>query len=196
MSYATLVELKAAIDIADTADDTNLQRALDAATEWIDQHTGRVFTLDASDTTRVFYPGRDGVLTVPDLVTVTSIKTDTRGDRSFNTTLVAADYQLMPLDGPPYQSIRIWPQSSDSFAFDRQVQIVGKFGYTISGAAPIAVKQACLLLATRYFKRAEAPFGILQTVDLGQFTRISKEDPDVISLLEPYRITGSAWVAV
>ena len=195
-AYCSLSDLKAYMSISDSASDAPLQRTLDAASRWIDQHTGRVFSLDATDTTRLFYPGRDGMLTVPDLVSIASIKTDTTGNRTYGTTLTTSDYQVMPLDGPPYQSIRIWPQSSDSFAYDRQVQIIGKFGYTVGGAAPAEVQQANLILATRLFKRAEAPFGILQTIDLGQFTRISKEDPDVISLLAPYRVTSGAWVAV
>ena len=195
-SYATLSDLKNYIGITDVASDAQLLRVLEAASQWIDQHTGRVFALDAADTTRLFYPNADGTLAVPDLATVTSIKTDSRGDRTYATTLTTTDYELYPLDGPPYQSVRIWPTSSRSFADGRQVQIVGKFGYTVGGAAPYAVQQACVILAARYYKRAEAPFGILQTTDLGQYTRISKEDPDVISLLAPYRVTGSSWVVV
>lgn len=195
-SLVTLQVLKRAIDIEDGADDDNLQRALDAATSWITDYTGRTFDVDATDTTRLFYPNADGTVSVPDLVSITSLKTDTTGNRSYATTLAATDYELLPLDGPPYDTIRSWPQSSKSFAAGRQVQIVGKFGNEPGGSVPAAVQQACLILATRFYKRREAPFGILQTVDLGQFTRISKEDPDVISLLAPYKVTGGAWVVV
>lgn len=193
-SYSTLSDLKAYLSITDVNSDQQLLRVLEAASLWIDSYTGRVFAKDAADTTRTFYPNNDGTVSVPDLVSVTSLKTDSQGNHGFNTTLtVNTDYELLPLDGPPYDTVRIWPTSSKSFAPGRLVQIVGKFGYAVGTGAPAAVQQACLILAARYFKRAEAPFGILQTVDLGQFTRISKEDPDVISLLAPYRVS---WVAV
>jgi hypothetical protein len=80
------------------------------------------------------------------------------------------------------------------------VQVVGKFGYVENGHPPTAVTLACMILANRYRGRKDAPFGILGATDLGQFERISKEDPDVISLLQPYiAATGSrggSWVLV
>jgi gp6-like head-tail connector protein len=43
MSYVTLAEFKAAVEITDTADDADIQRALDAAYDWINHYTGRTF---------------------------------------------------------------------------------------------------------------------------------------------------------
>jgi len=197
MPYASLIEFRLAMDLGlDDGDEPSLIRALDSATDWIDSYTGRVFTLDSVDTTRYFYPDRQGVVSVPDLVTVTSIALDTAINRTYATTLTASDYELRPLDGPPYQSIVMWPYSSRAFIASEQVKIVGKFGYEVDGEAPKAVKQACIILASRHYKRREAPFGILQSTDLGTFSRISKEDPDVVSLLSPYRLTGASWVLV
>lgn len=190
MPYATTAELKAVLGITDTASDTILARALDAASRWIDNKTGRKFTLDASDTTKLLYPRADGTLDVIDLVTIVSIKTDTRGDRTYATTLATTDYIATPsqnADGETrYQRISIWPTSSKSFNPARLVQVIGKFGYVVGGATPGDITQACLILASRYFHRKDAPFGILGMADMGQFERISKEDPDVIGLLEPY----------
>jgi hypothetical protein len=181
----------------DDGDETSLIRALDSATQWIDSYTGRVFTLDTADTTRYFYPDRQGIVNVPDLATVTSIALDTAGNRTYSTTLIASEYELRPIDGPPYQEIVMWPiGTSHAFISTERVKVVGKFGYTVDGLPPAAVKQACIILASRHYKRREAPFGILQSSDLGTFSRISKEDPDVVSLLSPYRLTGSSWVLV
>lgn len=197
MTYVTLAAFKEYIGETGASHDGALQRALDAAESWINDYTGRTFALDASDTTREFYPNSDGTLSVPDLVTATSIKSDSAGDKSYSTTFATTDYELLPLDGPPYQTVRIWPTSSKSFAQGRLVQIIGKFGDTVGSAAPVSVQQAELILASRFYHRKDAPFGILQSVDLGQFTRISKEDPDVITLLEPFKVTGAAgWVVV
>lgn len=190
-SYAHLTTLKHALSIGDDNDDPTLQRSLDAATGWIDQHTGRTFG-DAVTATKLFYPSDDGRLDVVDLLTVTTLKVDSRGDRSYATTLAATDYELLPPNETPKQQVRLWPTSSKSFGPGRLVQIAGTWGY---GSVPAQVEQACLILATRYYKRHEAPFGILGQADLGQFERISKEDPDVISLLAPYTRTR-AWVLV
>lgn len=193
MAYVELERLKESLAIEDTDSDDVLRRSLDAATTWIDNYTGRTFTLDAEDTTRYFYPNREGIVDLPDLVTVTSIKLDTVGDRTYSTTLAAAEYEFRPIDGPPFTEVRMWPTSSRAFISTERVQIVGTFGWP---SVPKPVEQACLILASRYYKRGEAPFGVLQNTDLGQYTRISKEDPDVVSLLGPYRVTGSSWVLV
>jgi hypothetical protein len=196
VSIASLHELKAWLEITDDDDDFKLQLALDSATDWITNHTGRTFVL--AEATRTYLADDLGQVEVVDLVTVTSVKTDTSGNRTFATTLSASDYELLPRNESRYQRIRIWPTSSQSFGQGRLVQVVGEFGYVENDRPPAAVKQACLILATRYFKRDDAPFGILSATDIGQFERLSKEDPDVISLLAPYRAAGesAAWVMV
>lgn len=193
MAYVEIERLKESMGIEDTDADDLLRRSLDAATSWIDSYTGRVFTLDATAVEREFYPESDGTLTVPDVQTITSVEIDRLGNLTYDTTLATTDYELLPLTGPPYQQIKIWPTSSHAFTSGYRVRVTGTFGYA---SVPKAVEQACLILASRYYKRGEAPFGVLQATDLGQYTRISKEDPDVVSLLAPYRITGASWVIV
>ena len=51
---------------------------------------------------------------------------------------------------------------------------------------PDAIERAALLLATRYFKRKDAPFGVLGTPELG-FMRVTAKDPEIRALLNPYR---------
>jgi hypothetical protein len=193
--YAGLQELKQALQITDAASDVDLERALEAGARYIDNYCGRTFSLQAAQT-REYYPQDTERLNVVDLVSVTSITVDTVGDRSYSTTLLTTDYELWPLDGPPYQEVRIWPLSrTRSFSPGRRVRVVGTFGVTVGGAPPVEVRQANLLLAARYYKRGEAPFGVLAAVDLGQFERISKDDPDVVALLGKWRLTNN-WVAV
>jgi hypothetical protein len=193
--YASLPELKQQLAIADEANDVDLERALESASRWIEGYTGRVFTLQTAQT-RYYYPQDAERVDVVDLVAVTTLSVDSVGDRTYSTSLAASDYELWPLDGPPYDQIRIWPLSSSrSFSPGRRVRVVGSFGCVVDGAAPVAVKQACLILAGRYYVRKDAPFGVLSAVDLGQFERISKEDPDVVSLLGPWRL-NAAWILV
>jgi hypothetical protein len=194
--YVSLIELKQVLAVEDAASDVDLERALEAASRYVESYCGRTFAL-ATAQTKDYYPDSAERVQVVDLVSVTSIAVDTSGTRTYSTVLSASDYELWPLDGPPYQEVRMWPlATTHSFSPGRRVRIVGTFGAAVDGGAPVEVRQAVLLLASRYFKRArEAPFGILQSTDLGQFTRLSGNDPDVVALLNPWRLVGN-WVAV
>ena len=206
----SLNELKQQLDIdgADDDNDVDLQRALDAAAAAIDNACGRTFRLSSADETKLYYPNTAWVLDVIDLVSVTSVKVDTDGDRTYATTLATTDYELLPYNEARYQQLRIWPTSSHTFSPGWLAQVVGRFGYVegadvsdpdpanwIPGTAPWPVKQANLLLGARYYKRREAPFGILSAADIGAFARLAREDPDVASLLQFYSLNTS-WVAV
>lgn len=53
---------------------------------------------------------------------------------------------------------------------------------TVQLSTPVAapIRQALYLQAERWFKRRDAPFGVLGAADFGQFVRMqSKLDPDV-----------------
>jgi hypothetical protein len=194
--YASLIELKQVLAVEDAASDVDLERALEAASRYVESYCGRTFSL-ATAQTKDYYPDSAERVQVVDLIAVTSIAVDTSGTRTYSTVLTTSDYELWPLDGPPYREIRMWPlATTHSFSPGRRVRVVGSFGATVDGAPPVEVKQAVLLLASRYYKRArEAPFGVLQSTDLGQFTRLSGNDPDVVALLARWRHTMS-WVAV
>jgi hypothetical protein len=193
-SYVHIDEFQSALGITDDVGIDNLDRALDAAVGWVEHHCGRTFGLQAAQT-REFYPRTDGTVDVVDLVSVTSIKTDTSGNRTFATTLTTSDYILLPRNGTRYQRVQIWPQSSRGFSPTTLVQIVGSFGYVEGGQVPPAVKQAVIFLANRWHKRPDAPFGILGSTELGQFERLSAKDYDVLMALEPYRLSDD-WILV
>ena len=59
---------------------------------------------------------------------------------------------------------------------------MGTFGWS---AVPDAVEQACILQAARYFKRADSPMGVAGFDAMG-VVRLSRIDPDIATLLEPY----------
>lgn len=202
--YASLAEFKTWLELP--ADDEGLQdhhleRVLMAADRWIDQHCGRHFSLE-NEATKLYYPNEEGYLDVVDLISITTLKMDTDGDRTYATTLDPDDYELLPYmdeSGRPsvrFQKIRIWPLSSQAFGLGELVQIVGDFGYVIDNQPPEEVRVASLLLASRWWKRHETPLGVLSMTDLGTFERISKSDPDVELLLAQYSRTGAQWVLV
>lgn len=183
--YATLAELKSFLGISGSTDDARLELAIEAASRAIDTECSRRFY--ASTLTRYF------TATDPlrcdlddDIHTVTTVAIDKTGLRAY-TVLAGSDYELDPTEAP-YRIIWIAPGSTEAFPLDqrRGVRVVGDWGYCATGSHPQAITRACLILATRYFKRKDAPFGVVGTPDLG-FLRVTSRDPEVRALLQPYR---------
>lgn len=181
--YATLADAKAYLGITDAIDDTALEGAVEAASRALDAVTGRVFYTETA--TRHITADTPDLLFLPwDLVSVTTMTTDDDGDRVYETTWAANDYDLEPTSGPPYTMIMTIPVGRYNFPTQRRgVAIEGVWGY--ASTVPAAIKQACLIMATRYFRRKDAPFGVLGTPELG-FMRITSRDPEVRQLLAPF----------
>lgn len=188
--YATLAELKAVMRIPsiDTVDDALLNTSIEAASRQLDGHCERVFYQAAG--TRVYTPNDSILVETDDIVSVTTIKSSADGKGVFGTTWAATDFQLEPLNGQaggivtPANKIRavgdyLWP----TYGEEATVQVVGTFGWA---AVPIAIKQATLMLAQRQFKRYDSPLGVTGFGELGVI-RVSRIDPDVESLVAPFR---------
>lgn len=183
--YATLQELKTWLGISASTDDARLELAIESASRAIDTECSRRFYA----TTQTLYFSTDDPLRCDvneDLLTVTSIAYDSTGLRAY-LVLSASDYELDP-EVAPYRVVHIAPGSTVSFptGLRRGVRVIGSWGYNATGSHPQAINRACLLLATRYFKRKDAPFGVLGTPELG-FMRVTSRDPEVRALLQPYR---------
>ena len=188
--YCTLNEVKASlrIPVSDTIDDDLLELAIESASRDIDQATERQFF--PTDTHRFFTPRNSLVCEIDDVSSLTSIKTSTAADGTYDTTWSESDYQLEPLNGiaggmvVPFDSLRAvgdfyWPSSG----LEVTVRVEGTFGFA---SAPIAIKQATVLLASRLFKRNDSPGGVMGFGDIG-VVRVSKFDPDIERLINPYR---------
>lgn len=189
--YCSLAELKAALRIADSIDDALLELAIESASREIDGYTGRHFW--SGTATKTFIPSDPFVMDIPDLVSVTSVKSTTQ--TQWDTLWSAGDYQLEPLNNVvaglawPYTRVRaidaylfpVWDARVPAGA-EASVQIVGVWGWS---AVPIAIKQATVILAMRIFKRLDAPLGMI-TNDMGSM-RVGRFDPDVEALVGPYR---------
>lgn len=192
--YTTLDEVKAILRITDTVDDSLLETCVESASRQIDTHCERVFT--SGTATRVFVPRDSYVTEIDDLVSLTTMKTSSNLDGTFDTTWTSTDYQLEPLNGlsggsyTPYTQIRavgdfLFPTANfPSSTGEASVQITGVFGY--GTAVPTDVKQACNLLAVRQYKRYDSPLGVAGFGDIG-VVRVSRIDPDIEALLGPYR---------
>ncbi len=167
-----------------------LENIIMSVSRSIDNYTGRRFWVNTSDETR-YYQAQSGRRVLPDdIVSVTSLATDSDGDATYEDTWTATDYNLLPvnasLDGIPYNMIEITPDGDYSFPANRNrkaVKVVGKFGWS---SAPYPVQEACLIQSIRLFRRKDAPFGVVGGGEMGQAVVISKLDPDVEMLLRPY----------
>lgn len=182
--YCTLAELKARLDILDDKSDTILEQNIEAASRKIDGWCGRSFY--SATATRYFTPEQWDVLDVPDLVSVTTLKTDEDGDRTYETTWTASDYELDPDTGPPYTRVYVTPSGYYAFpvGMRRSVQIVGTWGWS---TVPHSIREATLILAARYFKRKDSPMGAqIGNTEMGNLT-IPANDADVTKLVSDYR---------
>lgn len=180
-SYATLDELKAHlhIDLTDTSDDTTLQLALDAVTEQIDEACSRTFQVAAAPATaRIYTAASDRAVFIEDAVTITVVESPIGVVWDD-----ALEYDLEPVNGPalgrPYEEI-----VALGLSFSREhndVAVTATWGWP---ATPKRVKQACLIQASRWFRRQDSPFGIAGSPEAGTEIRLlAKLDPDVEQML-------------
>jgi hypothetical protein len=181
----------------DHKDDVFLESAITAVSRLIDNLCWRRFYASSTDETR-YFTAHDALVLLPDIdiYSVTSIKTDQDGDRTYEETWDTGDYDLLPanasLDGEPYTWIEVAPYSDYAFPTLRNgVEIVGKFGYcAASSDAPAQVAEACYLGAHRLHKRLQTPLGVSAAAALGQLqvrVRDLENDPDFMILIDPYR---------
>jgi hypothetical protein len=196
-AYATLAQVKAALRITDSVDDTLLEMARVSASDLIDGYTGRTFTTSGT-VTRVFAPADDYVLQTDDLAgTAVTITSSTGADGVFDVTWKTTDYQLEPLNGVsngqavPFTRIRaiqdyLWPTAGG----EATVRVRGVFGFP---SIPLVITQATVLQSSRIFTRLQSPLGVAGFGEMGVVRVTRALDPDVAALVEPYRrIVGVA----
>lgn len=193
--YCTLVEVKAALRLTDTVDDSLLERSIEGASRRVDGYCGRFFYKTES-TPIGMYPFDYYNQPVKDIANTTvTVKTDTTGDGSFATTWTqGTDYQLEPLDasitGVPYN--RVVAIGGKAFAIYNEptapfVQVTAQWGWN---QIPSDIREATVLLSIRGFARLNAALGIVGFNDMA--IQVKAVDPDVRDLLNPYRLLGIA----
>lgn len=165
--------------------------AVESASRAIDGHAGRYF-YSAGTATRYYASESDYLTQIDDVSsTVLTLQTSSAANGVFDITWSTDDYQLEPLNGNvdglavPYTRIRavnnyLFPAATQ----EAVVKLTAVFGWAF---VPVSITQACIIQASRIFKRLDSPLGIAGFGDMGAM-RVSRYlDPDVEQLVAPYR---------
>ena len=200
--YCDKADVKNRIGLSGSGQDNNIDNAINAASRQIDALTGRVFWKTATAEAKYFNAVNPFFIDLPyDIANTTSlsIALDTTDDGTYDSTLVLdTDYYVLPLapkviavrDGityyEPYNQIRILEtRSSERFDIQipKNIKITAFWGYDI---IPDAIAEACIIQATRLWKRKDAPFNVYGSADTGQVELRSKFDTDALELIKTH----------
>lgn len=192
--YGDKAALKERLGIGadDTSRDGLLDKALGAASRSIDKTCGRRFWLDDEPQERIYRPqGRvsresDGDLfLVDDIGSVDGLVVESGSGASYS---AVTGYETAPdnalLDGKPISGL-LKVSGTWGSAVNR-LRVTAKFGWP---AVPPDVSEAALIQAGRLYRRKDSPEGITGSAEWG-VVRLSRRDPDVWALIEPYIIPG------
>lgn len=187
--YASLNQLKAAVRITDSIDDSLLNMAIESASRMIDAECDRSF-FSSGTATRDFVPNDAYTVDTDDLTEIVSVKIDDAGEGTFPITLTTTDYQAEPLNQrvsgnvfPVYRLRMIGDYLLPMWGKQATVRIQGVYGFT---PLPIQITQATIIQASRIYKRLDSPLGVAGFGDMGAI-RVGKVDPDVAQLIRPFK---------
>ena len=196
--YCTQNELKSFVGIptTDTADDSLLDDAINAASRQIDAFCGRIFYAEGSASARKFFTDDLYRLRVDDISTTTGlvVKYDDDDDGTYEVTVSASDYQVLPINGvvggiqgSPFYIIELISDSSNEWPLDYssnrpRAEITAKWGYATT---PEQIRQATLMLASELFAMRNAPLGVAGIGDFGVVN--IQQNREITRLIGPFR---------
>ena len=185
-----MAQVKSALRITDSVDDSLLEMAVESASRAIDQYTNRIF-YNAGTAVRYYAPIDSLNVTIDDLITIISLETMDDDEQVYDQTWASDDYQLEPLNGyidgleVPYNHIRaIGDLTFLNLYGEATIKVTGTWGFA---ATPIQVTQATVIQASRIYKRLDSPLGIISG-ELGSMRVGSRLDPDVAQLVDSFKI--------
>jgi hypothetical protein len=199
--YVQLEEIKHTLELSNLSyADEDLKLAITTASRGIDDYCGRQFFTGGTAEVRYYTASHAAYQPIDDLVSLGTLQTDYDGDGVYETTWTqGTDFLLEPQNASayskPYDTIRVlYPRTSLRLPmYAGAIKVTGQFGWA---AAPAAVKQATIIMATRFLRRGrDAPFGVVGVGFDNAAVRIPSVDPDVRFMLEPYQRGGGVMVA-
>jgi hypothetical protein len=162
-----------------------VEEAIEVASRWVDDHTGREFFQTASSA-RYFDPFDTKLCWIDDAVSVSIVAVDTAEDGTYATTLAGSEYQLLPPGGgSSYTAVHAVTTTFPTCAIRYGViKVTAVWGWA---TIPVDVKRATLTLAQDIFRDNEARVGGL-TVDANAGVVLSgRVPPRVASVLNAFR---------
>lgn len=197
--YCTLSDVKAALRISDSTDDSLIEVAIESSSRLIDGYCSRNFN-NQGTATRLYVARDPYYVQVDDFQSVITLKTSILVPGTFDVTWnlpgsVPQDVQLEPLNGGwegsawSYDRLRatgryFFPTLSPNFSQQALVQLTAVFGWA---SVPTVIKQATIIQSMRIYKRLDSPLGVAGFGEFGVMRVSRMLDPDVQMLVEPYR---------
>jgi hypothetical protein len=189
--YCTPEQLKSGTGLTDNNDDREILDACRSVSRWIDGHCNRVFA--RRSLTWLVDPCGHYSIKTPDLVSVTTLKTDNDADGTFEVTWTTSDYELQPVNAAievepqPYTSIAaigsyLFPIRTSRQGRPPRAQIVGVFGWP---SLPPGVTTAAGLLATDYLQAIGMKFGVMS---FGDYAVRAKLNGPAMEMLNKHRL--------
>jgi len=186
--YCSVEQLKSRLGITDTADDFELQLAVQAAGAEVERMTGRFFWNETGVRTYRNHSIYD--MEIDDLVTITELATDQDGDGIYETVWTSSQYQLEVTEHEYNQTAKgeWWPYTKIqalgvpggnylpyvwAWSHQDRVQVTGTFGWL---TVPVMVRQSALMIAADFFKQKDAPVGLA----------LSEYGPQIAAMLSRY----------
>jgi hypothetical protein len=192
--YCTPEQLKSRTGISDNLDDAEILTACRSVSRWIDGYCDRVFARRTA-TMQVDTCGAYSLKT-PDLVSVTTLKTDDDADGVFENTWSVTDYELQPvnaaaqLESEPYTALaavgsRLFPVRYSRAGRRPRAQIVGVFGWP---SLPSGVSTAAGLLAADYLAAGGMKFGVMGFDGYAVRAKLNGPAMEMLGKFRPYPV--------
>ena len=198
MAYATITELRTALNKTDNTDDAVLVRLLDAASQNIDRFCNRPdgFVADTTASARLYKGSGTGWQRIDECVEVSTVKTKASATSSYDT-WTSSDYiecsgdERFPnynpiVEGKPYTALRVDPNGDYSIFYTDgtypTVEVTARWGY--ASQVPYSIKEASVMQAVRWYKRLKSGMSdTLASTDVGLLMYTRTLDPDIQRLL-------------
>ena len=174
-SYGTLNQLEQRINRGQdwTADEgAVLTQLLADVSRLVDKYTRRHYWQTAAGTVRYFTATSGYTLWIPDAVTITAVETDDDGDRTYEHTWAATDYDLLPYNAAevdePFTKMKVTPRGNYAFptGVPKGVKVTGTWGWP---EVPAMAREVTLLETARLWAAGRSPSGMVASPELGVF---------------------------
>lgn len=199
-AYASLDDLREYLAVDDTAENNQLNAALNAASRLIDRVCERNFinATSAEPTVRTYAVRSDAgdLLEVVDVIhdDQLTVALDLAGDGTYSTAwTLGTHYEIDNHDGDLIHGLEQFPITAlyaltgnwPASGRRRVVKVTGRHGWP--AATPDPVRQAALIFAARLYRRPGSPEGVITTFGESAIRVGTKLDPDAMAIISPYR---------